>query len=299
MKKVQIQFLVVFSFLSLPFQQAHAWGSKGHQALAEVGAKLAIKGTAFWNANISNMGTMANVPDNKWKSGSSSSKEKPLHYFEIDAYFSDPVEFELFPKLYSEAVQKYSAPTLLLNGLAPWRARQLFDLAVKAFQSGDYVKGVQMAGTMSHYIGDLSQPLHVTRNYDGKDTGNSGIHAFFETNNLNSMNTAALKAEIETRAKILLADPTFRARFQGEPLDEVFWEINRTYTYKDSVIQTDLHGGRQGDGAATQLETAKECLANGAATLALILSELWELSGNPNYAQRVKVKAPTWVAPQF
>eukprot|EP01104_Vermistella_antarctica_P013366 TRINITY_DN4025_c0_g2_i1.p1 TRINITY_DN4025_c0_g2~~TRINITY_DN4025_c0_g2_i1.p1 ORF type:complete len:470 (+),score=66.25 TRINITY_DN4025_c0_g2_i1:96-1412(+) len=34
---------------------------------------------------------------------------------------------------------------------------------------------------VSHYIGDSNQPLHATANYDGKETGNNGIHSRFET----------------------------------------------------------------------------------------------------------------------
>ena len=37
-----------------------------------------------------------------------------------------------------------------------------------------------MAGTLGHYIADLSQPMHVSENYDGEATGQKGLHAFFE-----------------------------------------------------------------------------------------------------------------------
>lgn len=298
MKKVRFNDLVILASLVFPFY-AHGWGSKGHQALAEVGAKLTKQGNVFWTANAMNIGTLANVPDNKWKSGASAYREKPLHFFQIDYFFTQPADFDQFPHAYGDAVKQYSASILFKNGLAPWRVQQLFDLAVQAFKNGDFATGVQMAGTMSHYIGDLSQPLHVTENFDGKDTGDVGIHAFFETTTLNSLALSDLEDEIHKRAQLLLIDPAFLSQFTGNALDESFREIDRTFPYKDKVIETDLKLGRKGKGAATQLSLAKDCLANGAATLAMILSEIWDLSGSPSATQAVKVGTPAWVDPML
>src|SRR5882757_9867489 len=38
----------------------------------------------------------------------------------------------------------------------------------------------QTAGEMAHYIEDMNQPLHATKNYDGQFSGNGGIHARYE-----------------------------------------------------------------------------------------------------------------------
>jgi len=38
---------------------------------------------------------------------------------------------------------------------------------------------------LSHYIGDLSQPLHTHHDHDGQEAGLPGIHSQFETKMLN------------------------------------------------------------------------------------------------------------------
>jgi hypothetical protein len=44
-----------------------------------------------------------------------------------------------------------------------------------------------LAGVLAHYVGDISQPLHVTENYDGKKTNQDGIHSFFEETLVNEL----------------------------------------------------------------------------------------------------------------
>ncbi len=45
----------------------------------------------------------------------------------------------------------------------------------------DLAAAVELGGIMSHYVGDLAQPFHVSADYDGWATGHGGIHAYFET----------------------------------------------------------------------------------------------------------------------
>jgi hypothetical protein len=39
---------------------------------------------------------------------------------------------------------------------------------------------LQVIGYISHYVGDLGQPLHVTSNHDGQHTNQPGIHSYYE-----------------------------------------------------------------------------------------------------------------------
>ena len=47
---------------------------------------------------------------------------------------------------------------------------------------------------ISHFVGDLSQPLHTSKNYDGWETGQGGVHAYFETDVVNEI---SLKLDLE------------------------------------------------------------------------------------------------------
>ncbi len=37
------------------------------------------------------------------------------------------------------------------------------------------------AGLLSHFVADLGQPFHSSRDYDGFETGQGGIHSYYET----------------------------------------------------------------------------------------------------------------------
>lgn len=140
--------------------------------------------------------------------------EHPLHFFEPDAFIKDgkvnlhsvaslPTGdyldvFTRYLKLFAENIEHVllfprkkpiedpAHPTsedIEEDGTAQWRVTQLFDLAVRSLAREDYEAAILYLGTMSHYVGDLSQPFHVTMNYDGKvhTPSAEGIHAAFET----------------------------------------------------------------------------------------------------------------------
>ncbi|MFC1746375.1 hypothetical protein ACFL35_20450 [Candidatus Riflebacteria bacterium] len=49
-----------------------------------------------------------------------------------------------------------------------------------AIQNGNTRFAIQLAADLGHYIGDLCQPLHVSKFYDGKSQSARGIHKSFE-----------------------------------------------------------------------------------------------------------------------
>ena len=287
------------SVVTLFSQNAGAWGHRGHQTVAEVGVNLSTVGHDFWNANIKSMAIFTNSPDVTWKVGPNAQFEKPNHWFQPDSYSADPREALIFPRLYKDASQKYGVQTLTTNGTAPWRVKQFYDAAVVAARKGDYVTALQLAGVMSHYVGDMSQPLHVTKNYDGQETGDPGIHKFFETDNLEATDAVQLESDVTTRAQALLKDSTFRSHFNGNVVDAIFEEIQRSYTFKDQVLNNDKTLGRTGQGPAAQLDLAKDRLADGAATLAIILDQMWTDAGNPRNGSTLTVSVPAWIPPSF
>jgi hypothetical protein len=51
----------------------------------------------------------------------------------------------------------------------------------------DIYSATVIAGYLSHFVADLSQPLHVSVDYDGWVEGQGGIHAYFETEVVNAL----------------------------------------------------------------------------------------------------------------
>lgn len=278
---------------------AYGWGSKGHQIVAYVGANLTTDGEAFWRANLEPLRKLTTVPDRVWKAPATKEGEANTHWFQVDAYYqpADYNQIIRFPSNYSDAITKYGASMIEINGVAPWRIRQLYQLAFYSFTQGDMKSALEYVGTMTHYIGDLSQPLHVTENYDGQQSGNKGIHSYFEATIIKD--EMKIRADVEARAKRLLQDANFLSQFNGNLMDAVLLEVERSVTFRDQILQNDDKYGRSKNGASIQLELAKDRMADAAATTAMILNQLWRDTGLVAQATPMTVQDPKWVKPDF
>ncbi|MGZ5280062.1 MAG: S1/P1 nuclease, partial [Pseudobdellovibrionaceae bacterium] len=267
--------------------------------VAHVGADLVTQGQPFWRSNLEPIRNLSTVPDRVWKSANTKSAEGPTHFFEIDTYYSesDFDEIQNFPSSYVEAIQKYTESRVVENGTAPWRVRQLYRLALQALRVGDMKKALQYVGTMSHYVADLSQPLHVSENYDGQLTGNKGIHKFFETDIISD--ELQIRTDVKKRAQKLLQSRSFQKQFETQLMGTILQEVQRSISFEDEILKTDDQFGRSQKGAAAQLNLAKDRLADGAAIFSIILSRLWADSGLVARATPLTVKDPKWVRPDF
>lgn len=286
-------------FIALASSSAFGWGATGHQIVAYVGANLTVDGQAFWQSNLEPLRKLSTVPDRVWKSSATKADEGLTHWFQADAYYT-PADYNqiiLFPSSYSDAVTKYTESTILINGTAPWRIRQMYQMAFQAFKSGDMKSALEYVGVMSHYIGDLAQPLHVTENYDGQETGNKGIHSYFETKIVK--NETSIRSEVQKRAQKLLNDGNFLVQFNGNLMDAILLEVERSIAKRDLILENDSKYGRSKNGAAIQLELATDRMADGAATFALILNQLWKETGLVAIVSPIAIQDPSWVRPDY
>ena len=282
--------------------EAGAWGAHGHQIVSYVGSELTGEnGEPFWTSNADNMRTLSTVPDRVWKGPKTKKDEAPTHFFQADAYVKDVNQCDdllNFPKRYDDAVDKYGESVIIKNGTAPYRVIQMYNLAVAAFRRGDMAEGVEDVGAMSHYIGDLSQPLHVSENYDGQETGNDGIHAWFETTNLGD--EMSIRDDVMDRAHALLKDPNFMKESTGDLADILNHEIIRSLEKRDEVLQNDTKLGRQSKQAQqVQLALAEDRMADGAAVLSIVMERLSREAGLTQKSTEIPVQDPSWIAPDF
>jgi hypothetical protein len=291
---------LAFGLVTSTARDARAWGHTGHALIGALGAALADSGSAFWGANAAGVATLANVPDDQWKVGPTAGAEGPTHWLHADAY-THTIAIELPASFddYAATVSTYGEDSVVANGTAPWRAQQLFDLAVIALQDGDLGKALEMAGTMAHYVGDVSQPLHVTSDYDGPAGSHDGIHAFFESENIDDADPDALTAQVRAKAAALVAQKDVPATFDGTVVRGVFREVARAGAFVDEVFANDAKLGRGPAGAAAQLSLATDRLADGTACLAIVLGAIWRAGGRPDQSTKVGVGLPAWVPPDY
>jgi hypothetical protein len=200
--------------LALP-RPAAAWGERGHDIVTRVAVRLlAAKiaegtplATQFGRKEFM-LGHLSNVPDIVWRNQGEAIEKvnAPTHFLDLE-YVSPELTFTTIPRTpaaalarmkalcanppkgYGCAAKEGSSPDESSAGTAPWRVGQLYRLTVESLKastsngkSDDAAvdRAFVAAGIMSHFIGDLGNPYHATRNYDGWETGQGGIHSYFE-----------------------------------------------------------------------------------------------------------------------
>ncbi len=207
--------LAVVAALLTP-RPAHAWGERGHDIVTRVAVRLlaakVAKGTPLatqFGRREFMLGHLSNVPDIVWRNQGEAIEDvnAPTHFLDLE-YLSPGVTFGTIPMTPASALARMkelcaappkgyvcpardgARPDESSAGTAPWRTGQLFRMTVdslKASRGGEKTdsaavdRALLTAGVMSHFVGDLGNPYHATRNYDGWETGQGGIHSYFES----------------------------------------------------------------------------------------------------------------------
>ena len=111
----------------------------------------------------------------------------PNHFVDFGRPDLGQFPFAGLPRDYSAAVEKFGVEALKRIGTLPWREAEEFGNLRRAFEgfrrNGQYAPSdtVLFAAVASHYIQDAHMPLHASNNNDGQLTGQTGLHARFET----------------------------------------------------------------------------------------------------------------------
>lgn len=105
--------------------------------------------------------------------------EAPRHYIDIDHFGENP--FEVMPRRWDEAVEKFTEDTLQKYGVLPWHIQVMMTRLTRAFASNDMDNILLLSSHLGHYIADACTPLHTTKNYNGRTPAERGIHALWES----------------------------------------------------------------------------------------------------------------------
>jgi hypothetical protein len=150
------------------------------------------------------------------------STEAPHHYLNVDHFGKNP--FRLIPERWDDAVVKYSEDTLNKYGTVPWTIQYNYYKLVNAFKGHDTTGILTASANLGHYIADAHVPLHLTQNYNGQLTNQTGLHALWES-----------------RIPELFAANyncyTGKARYIENPLKEAFKICRTSFNEVDSVLR--------------------------------------------------------------
>jgi len=277
---------------------AGAWGNEGHRMINRLAiATLPSDIPAFLRseAALNEIEYLGPEPD-RWRSPAEpelNAAQAPEHFIDLepaDALGPLPrrrLDFEAKVFAAGQRPEKI--------GLQPWEATEVWErlkaamreyrrlAAASGGESNPDTRSAEQAilfyaGWLGHYVGDASQPLHTTIQYNGWTGPNPGgyttdhkIHWQFE-----GPFVAANLHSADVQAKMTPAKA-----IGGDCFESYVAYLRHTATYVEKVYQLEKAGGFAGAGSAESREFTAERLAAGASMLRDMIYTAWLESANP------------------
>jgi hypothetical protein len=292
--------VMAVALLSAPF--SFGWGNAGHKMVNRLGAEgLPADVPAFLRAPgaIREIEYLGPEPD-RWRSPAEpelNAEQAPDHFIDLeDADMIGPLprrRYEYIARLY-ELSREHPEMAKQLRpekvGFQPYITNEIWERLKSAMR--DYrelrarharTKDAQAAilfyaGWLGHYVGDGSQPLHVTRDHDGwveKENPNGytrqqGIHRRFETEFVEANIRAA-----DVRPLMTAARPV------GDEWSAYMKYLRHSATLVGRVYELDKVHGFDGAGTAESRRFTAERLAAGASMFRDLVYSAWVESAEP------------------
>lgn len=233
---------------------------------------------AFLQKKEHMLGHLANVPDIVWRSISPELDKisSPSHFIDLDFILAPgklptaeqlPATIEAYLKALDKNCSRRSKDypcvpgktvdeKLQKAGHGPYRIETLGQDLLQAFKdlkamdavakdSPDFEKKnavvdriLLLSGILAHFVGDMANPHHTSRDYDGWDSGQGGLHSYFETDILDSLGLD-LEATVLDEAE------------RHEPMAKLFARHPHNYLQQAWELVLDSH---ENMGALTSLD---------------------------------------------
>jgi hypothetical protein len=272
---------------------ARAWGNSGHRLVNKLAVSTLPASVPEFlrsEAAINEIEYLGPEPD-RWRSTAEPelNAAQALEHF-IDLEPADALGPLPRRRLDFEAKVFASGQRPEKIGLQPWVATEVYErlkaalreyrALLAAHQDTRGVEGAALfyAGWLGHYVGDASQPLHTTIQYNGwvgpnpnGYTTDHKIHWQFEGPFVD-----ANLHEPEVRAKM-----TEAKAIDGDIFDSYVAYLRETKTHVERVYQLEKVGGFVGAGTAESREFTAERLAAGASMLRDMIYTAWLKSADP------------------
>jgi len=206
-------------------QHLEAWGWEAHRYINEHAVDCLPSEMANFKAQRDYLRQHSVDPDQSGLPGY-------YHYIDIDYY----PEFTqgTMPHNFDTLVTHYGYNTVTNNGTVPWVIAEWADSLTHLMQRQEWNSAWQIAAELGHFIADSHQPLHLTMNYNGQNTGNYGIHSRYESSMINP--------HLQE-----LTPPDSMAHYWSNPIDSVFQYIDIVYPYVENIMAADDEASSQDD----------------------------------------------------
>jgi len=279
--------------LVLASQPAHAWEQEGHRMINKLAiTTLPADTPAFLRspAAIDEIEYLGPEPD-RWRSAAEpelKAAQAPEHFINLEA--ADALGPLPHKRLDFEAKVFAAGLRPEVIGLQPWETDEVWERLKAAMREYRYLaaggqdtKPVEAAilfyaGWLGHYVGDGSQPLHVTIHYNGWNGPNPNgyttahqIHHLFE-----GPFVAANMHAPDVQAKMTPAKA-----IEGDMFDAYVAYLRHTATYVEKVYQFEKAGSFVGAGTPESRDFTAARLADGASMLRDMIYTAWIDSAQP------------------
>jgi hypothetical protein len=209
-------------------------------------------------------------------------EEPPRHFLDLDAY--GPYPFDALPHDLDQAIAKFGKEMVTKNGLLPWRTQEIYDKLVKAFADQKNGRGYALenirffTSVVAHYVSDAHVPFHAVVNYDGKLTGQDGIHSRYET-------------ELFDRYERQLTIRAIRVDASKGPREFVFETLTESAKLAEGALVADraaIGSGEVYDRAyfdrffASSRPTLERRIGESIGAVVAIVTRAWEEGGKPD-----------------
>jgi len=198
------------------------WGNVGHRVINTRTILSVTPEMSFWGNWSDSLAAHGSDADNR---KSADPDEAPKHYIDIDNY-AEFISTGNISQNYDSLILLHGYTFVIDQGILPWAIIKTFDSLQTAFQNNQFHKAMLLAADLGHYIGDMCMPLHITRNYNGQYTGQTGVHSRFESNMINTYNTQIIYSGDSLIYINDVSDFTFNMLYDN-------------YIYVDSVLKAD------------------------------------------------------------
>jgi len=215
--------VVLLALWLLTIHPLAAWGPTGHDIVNTWAIQtLPPEMRPFFEANRQYIVEHANDPD-VWMI--EDRYERKRHYIYLDKYGIFP--FLGLPHSFKQAVGQYGSGRVNRDGLLPWQVGESSLRLTEAFKSRNWDQVKLKAAVLAHYVADAQDPLHVTRNYDGQLTDQTGLADRFEIRLL------------DRYSKLFILHPDDAVKID-DPTEYAFQNCLVAYTWLDSTLLADL-----------------------------------------------------------
>lgn len=279
--------LIVLASVLLHASFASAWGNEGHRIINRLAAaSLPADAPAFLRsqAAIEEIEYLGPEPD-RWRSPGEpelNAAQAPEHF--IDLELADVLGPLPRRRLDFEASVFAAGQRPEKIGLQPWAATEVYERLKAALREYRRLSAAHedtqqveqaaifYAGWLGHYVGDASQPLHTTVQYNGWTGPNPNgyttehkIHWQFE-----GPFVGANLHETDAQPRMTPAHA-----IDGDVFAEYVRYIRRSALYVDRVYQLEKRGGFNGQGTQESRDFTADRLAAGASMLRDMIYSAW------------------------